>query len=147
MVEYLSKAGFPGHPRQGCIIDWECADFFQVDTRLTVKHAAGIRVSLDTATSRYVEDGTYGPSHDLVALVLCWKIATQLETHKATKNWSQLPATIEHFRTTINVYWMQNSRDCALTEMAKKKTILVLLSTLPTQNRSSLIHLPSNGNT
>ena len=64
-----------------------------------------IRASLETATDRYLSTHVYYPSDDLIALVRCWKIATQLATYKAVKAWRHLADDQTRMRATITAYW------------------------------------------
>lgn len=94
--------------RRGCIIDWECAEHVNPVHGMTDPSLDGIRVSFETATEFYLDSGRYRPTDDLMALVRCWKIATQPATYKAAKQWSRLTPGREQHRRTINPYWMRN---------------------------------------
>jgi len=64
-----------------------------------------IRISLETITDSYLHTLVYRPADDLVALVRCWKLATQFPSYKALKEWGALASDHHQMRNVIRAYW------------------------------------------
>lgn len=104
--------------RKGCIIGWECAVEVDPISGIYDARQEDRRVSFETVSDRYLHTGCYAPADDLVALVRCWKWATQPATYKAVKQWRALSSNRQVQVNTIRLYWQRNRAE--LDELAEQ---------------------------
>lgn len=97
---------------RGCLIDWDCACEIDKESGMAL-HYHG-RGSLETASKRVLAGEGYGRADDLIALVRCWKMVTQLATYKQVKIWAQMRGRPDHrplLVEMIDKYWAARQGD------------------------------------